>query len=823
MDAIKKHLDGQNRSVLDVFQASLGFYIPAYQRPYSWTDQQVEKLIDDILRGAREDASGKRYELFLGILILLHKTAITGLHISDSRVSYNVLEVVDGQQRLTTLAVLGAVLESMLDAELKKIQEICPTPEVSALKSLTDRIKGQLNELQCFRSPSDWAWPEKKPKVIRARNGGGNPVADQWRLNESDEEAQKKRLKKIKKESDYPLNDLCYESDIAIFLNHRVAGISIEKIIKRLASSKNNEVLRKAVVGIAAKLADELEKNEAENEAKWLTAVFSNQNTSNKELLEGCKVEIDSQPNLSDEARIVYLRSMQLMSWADYLLHRCWLQQNLCTSSELAFDFFQTLNGTGTPLTSFEIAKPELYRLSHAANEISKIQTGYLKPIEDYFSEFTKDGEKNKETSDTVFRVAYVFSGKTSLGGFTSTQREYLIGEIKDSDVDKLKEFFAFFKNTVDFQRTFLKGKAVEKPRGSAQNPDRWEYPIEHEVQRYIKNPDDAKVAAFCFHFIRVAQHKAGYYPVLLFYHKVIQAHERGNHEDRSRATDDFLRVAKGVAAFYALWSAIGSGKFPDQIYRELFDAGAEGVSFCEGEANQTADFVLRHLRTSLEAHLAKYLECDPTEIKEKWVSKVAVQPLYNTRKNVAKFLLMVAHHHAALDQRSGREGLLVDDPQEVHSYFSVKRWEGPDLSSIEHIAQQRIDPNKLQFPDSYDQNIYEDIDNLHCLGNLTFLDAPWNSSIGDEWIHKFIFYWHLTYVNEGMPPETVEDLLKRHGVTKVSPGLAAYVQSTRFVAHLAPIVKVGLKGKTWDLQMIKDRSRNIGERACNTLFNWLS
>jgi uncharacterized protein with ParB-like and HNH nuclease domain len=70
------------------------FVIPSYQRRYSWQKKQVNALFQDIntLSTIETDNDGH----FLGML-LLHSTSHT---------IFNKLEVVDGQQRLTTITIL---------------------------------------------------------------------------------------------------------------------------------------------------------------------------------------------------------------------------------------------------------------------------------------------------------------------------------------------------------------------------------------------------------------------------------------------------------------------------------------------------------------------------------------------------------------------------------------------------------------------------------------------------------------------------------------------------------------------------------------------
>lgn len=78
--------------VSDVF-ANINYLVPIYQRNYAWGETQIEQLIEDIESSI--DGSNKNY--FLGNLIV-------------NQTDNNVYEVIDGQQRLTTLYLLEKYL-----------------------------------------------------------------------------------------------------------------------------------------------------------------------------------------------------------------------------------------------------------------------------------------------------------------------------------------------------------------------------------------------------------------------------------------------------------------------------------------------------------------------------------------------------------------------------------------------------------------------------------------------------------------------------------------------------------------------------------------
>ena len=70
--------------------AGYTFVIPDYQRGYRWTSLEVEKLLDDIIE-FKEKTDGSDYYCIQPLVLLENK---------------NEYEVIDGQQRLTTLYLI---------------------------------------------------------------------------------------------------------------------------------------------------------------------------------------------------------------------------------------------------------------------------------------------------------------------------------------------------------------------------------------------------------------------------------------------------------------------------------------------------------------------------------------------------------------------------------------------------------------------------------------------------------------------------------------------------------------------------------------------
>jgi hypothetical protein len=85
----------------EVFSSDFSFRIPDYQRPYAWEREQAVQLLEDLLDTVGRDEDEP---YFLGSVVLVKES-------EDA-----AAEVIDGQQRLTTLIILFAVLRDLAEA-----------------------------------------------------------------------------------------------------------------------------------------------------------------------------------------------------------------------------------------------------------------------------------------------------------------------------------------------------------------------------------------------------------------------------------------------------------------------------------------------------------------------------------------------------------------------------------------------------------------------------------------------------------------------------------------------------------------------------------
>ncbi len=82
------------------------YQIPIYQRPYQWTEENCEKLLDDLFEDYEEN---RESDYFCGSLVLVK---------SDPNSKTEIYDIVDGQQRLSTFILLAKVLATLYSERL---------------------------------------------------------------------------------------------------------------------------------------------------------------------------------------------------------------------------------------------------------------------------------------------------------------------------------------------------------------------------------------------------------------------------------------------------------------------------------------------------------------------------------------------------------------------------------------------------------------------------------------------------------------------------------------------------------------------------------
>lgn len=111
-------LSAETKNFQSIMTESRKLKIPQYQRDYSWSEEQWDELFNDILKGKKNKS--KHY---MGALVFINRKD-------------NTLEVVDGQQRLTTIAIMiHSVIKFINELIKNNVKKDENTERINIIKS----------------------------------------------------------------------------------------------------------------------------------------------------------------------------------------------------------------------------------------------------------------------------------------------------------------------------------------------------------------------------------------------------------------------------------------------------------------------------------------------------------------------------------------------------------------------------------------------------------------------------------------------------------------------------------------------------------------
>ncbi|MEZ7810238.1 GmrSD restriction endonuclease domain-containing protein [Alcaligenes phenolicus] len=773
-------------SLLDFFsQSGRGFYVPYYQRNYSWDEENATKLIEDIFSSIKRTLTKPENSIFLGTVILHdEKNVQTHIHSDTPNLLTKVANVVDGQQRITSIALLACVIAEQISLTVPKLKALAGL--AAEFDSLATELTDELPNIRKFFSveiTKTGAQPALKPKIIRAGDVSANPVSDQWTLSGD-------------------INTF-YRSNTSSFLSKFIAGIEIHAI-------PTDERVGSVLKVFQDKISEEIQTADA----ALASGLLSTNNVIDGSL-QNFMAYPPAWPNIaalpSDE-QSVYFGGMLLLAVCSFLKNSCHFVVIECLDLSLAFDMFQSLNATGTPLTAFEVFKPQV---------VKAWGTGYstaIKPqvdrIEKVFETESNSSDKEELTDKVIVSSALVFNGLERSRRF-SEERDWLTDTLEGSlsagaPTQKSVDFVTSIADQAEYFLSFV------KPRRSPKNSVTFGL-CNHLVSMGLSS-QQADRAALCVFYLKDAGHQFAHAVLSVFYAKLL--HAQSNVTSRATAAAEFVAVSEATAAFFTLYMGAQQGRFPDSDYRALFQAAAGNISIASGAANQTSIFVKSAFRHALENQKI-YDAGDAAVARRLWVD-LAKENAWYSRKAVCRFALLASAHDAAPDINAGNEGLFTNGMAHSAELLNCRAWHSSAYEVIEHVAT-RDQPSSIKFTSHFNASIYPgNYSIVDKIGNLTLLSGPVNSSIYSEWPDKVFYYWNLTMPEATAAGPTGATLAASLGIGSVPPALSTLVAGSSYLSHLAPLALRGQRGLHWDSAFIAKRSEHLCQRVFDKLDDWL-
>jgi uncharacterized protein with ParB-like and HNH nuclease domain len=764
---VTRALPTQSYKLIDYFsRPGAAFYIPIYQREYSWDKENVEQLIDDIFRGVHSlldnSANGNSNKAikFLGTIITVQAlSSHEKVQLSDKRAYPTKIDIIiDGQQRLSTIALLATVL-------MEKIWNLAfPFLKEEPYSNLDDAVKKYCDGLlKIFALDLSRGEPRYKPIIIRER-------IDEWTY-EGDRRA-------------------FYKSDIASYIAECIdiyiggvqnkSKLQFPQIKRDSLIGENLHIIRERLKGIESTLS------ETDDSFPSAPEIIQRMDQSDLWIYE--RPDLVSHINGKDKSSENLFALVRLFAFTHYFLERCCFTVIESTSEEWAFDMFQSLNATGTPLTAIETFKPLVVNLAIRYSESEfkgSLLDMHFQKVENLMKE-QKSVDKSKTTDAFLTTFALSYKGE-KLGSQFSEQRKWLFASYphEREKSDKREEFIRQMSYLAEYWGAIEQLKSGKQTISNLQDIDQ----------------KDQKETLLALKYLLDANHRIAHAVLSRFYSVILQQQQQGDAKLVKIAKTNFVGATRAVAAFFTLWRSARSNSGLDEVYRRLMK---EKMSY----EKTNAIVELNELREWFKKELNAVSIGDMNS----WLSSAKTNLRYRTAPNkVIKFVLIVVACEASYD--NDKPWLVTDAVQGIEPCLNLDKWDSSDLSSIEHIA-----PQKKGSDSTWDNNLYEN-ETFNKIGNLTLLPGDINSSAGNRcWREKWYYYRYLAQPN----PKVREQIIKEasnDGINLSSETLEV-LKVAKYVSHIKPLVDMG--NRSWDATVVDERTEAICKFLWRKMKGWL-
>ena len=752
-------------SVHDLFdRTEEGFFVPLYQREYTWEQDNINQLFEDIVFGIREltNDDGDNATTFLGTVILSNLTdksesVVPG---EENAQPTAVRLVIDGQQRISTLSLLAIQL-------LIRIKTLCDhLSDDSRFKVLQDHcvdLSQLLEKLYTMRLGRG-ADPPFKPKLITAKD-------DRWTYNG---------------------DDISYRSPVAHYTARYIresstpqAALADPQDPTTIARVRGNiELINQWLDDICdahitdTQLYDQYPVGAKISKKRIQEYVLGFNDQVIQEIIEKSETNQESKDYFGVALFHIYL-------FAYYLLRRCGVNCLQPTREEWGFDMFQALNATGTPLTVMETFLPQVMQAEQRAgnNWTHTPSCEYMEEIDKLFGPTTSNVQKNSRTNDLVRTFALCYDGE-KLGDRFSTQRRW-ISQIFEKDLQPIESKHRFLQKLASVAEYYRKAWYMEE----VVNP--------HMIVDLEDHPE-GKLASLLVQYLKDANSKLSAPILTRFY---IQGLEQGN-------MDGFVEASKACAAFFTLWRSTSSTSGLDNVYRQFFK-GSNGPVVV-GKYNWKNH--PSHVTVSaLKQYFKDVLKRKEVLKKDNWISSSERFLVYPEVKSVCRFVLFVAGHDRMVD--ADNPGLTLPATPGFCPLLNLESWKSKAYSSLEHVA-----PQSPPSEHSWDKKIYTE-NRVHDVGNLLLLPTDINRLVASKgWRVKYLHYCHV-----GRSQNEIEQLriLANHQGINLSRRATKILSESEYSCAVEPILALSGNGN-WNAGMINKRTLHIKELAWETLSFWL-
>lgn len=776
--------EGASKSISSYLQGETYFFIPEYQRQYSWSERNVKELIKDINSGlqsqkiASEEDREQSSSTYLGCVIDWNRAVDENDYVSEHGVQKyisKVRELIDGQQRTSTLALLCSRLYWKIEDLVYDLQF-----ENDSERKLAEEINKEYQEgslLPCF-TRKDANTDTLLPFIIREGE-------DKWSL--------KNKMYKS------PLSLYIHKTICLIDENEKHAEEDSFHFSIKHAPDSDDSQLGAAIVACDQGIEEVIEEL---IDVEILGNFFRS-----KELFPGLnskynKVDLVEYTNKNSSRALHIKKLVSLCAFVKYLQNYCFLTIISSPSMEKSLDIFQSINSTGEQLTALDLIKPRIAKLYRDDGALFKESEAFkiFSEVDDWLSrgnKWYKSSTRVKNFFEIAKHLFNVNVGANNLAAQRKIITEGLSNCINASKLingnrfSKMKpsEVASEFCEILKSLKCYLDNFSLNKDFNTS---------FENEIVYLDKGRHhtfDTKVA---FNFFYLLESHEIYHSFLVnVYHDY-----RVSESDKSIGLKDLYFRSVNFATLVFTKFRVLANKYPDAFWKSVY---REAPLYCK----KIDEGYLESLYEDFHEKLKASTRCDLDDYKA--LRKEVIKNVkYSSSTSLIKFFVFYSSTNTLPD--TGKDVGLVRKSAKGNDLLKPSNWISQSFSSVEHIAPQDL-LNKHISP--WDEKLCDASDTINSIGNLTLIEKGVNSSIKCDAKTKAVAYSKLLddkfKVENDYITEYCSSLVDRservHHLKSISERLCKWI-----------LFQNENKEFAWDKEFIEKRSKRLAGVFLNNI-----